>query len=82
MTSPSDPQLDSPTDNFPLILPLYGGAEKSVSQMTNDELTEVAAVIMAKVRELAFSRGRPITREENGPVVQEYADGHIEIVHE
>ena len=77
-----NPQLDSPADNLPTILPLYGGAEKPISRMTDEELADVSDTVMAKVREQAFSRGRPIIREENGRVVQEYADGHIEITNE
>ena len=75
-----NPQLDLPTENTSAILPLFGGAEKPVSQMTNEELVEVSETVMAKVREQAFSRGMPITREENGRIVQEYADGHIEVI--
>jgi hypothetical protein len=75
-----EPILENTTPDIPAILPLYGGAEKSVRDMTSDEFHTIAGSIMTKVREQAFSRGLPIVVEQNGKVIREYADGHIEIV--
>ncbi len=75
-----EPVLEDVTLDAPAILPLYGGAKKPVSQMTEEEFSVAARTIYAKVREQAFSRGLPIVIERDGQVIREYADGRIEVV--
>ena len=60
-----------------IIQPLYGGSPKAVRDMDAGELRNVSGLVMAKVREQAFSRGLPIVYERGGSVVFEYADGRI-----
>lgn len=73
-----DSQFDIPENDRPTILPLYGGAKKSVCQMSKEEFDEVAQIIYVKVREQAFSRGLPVIIERNGQAVKEFADGRFE----
>lgn len=63
-----------------VIQPLYGGAAKSVLDMTPEELDQASDEIMRKVREQAFSRGLPVVLEQDGQVVFEYADGRQTLV--
>ncbi|MCY7352230.1 MAG: hypothetical protein LH606_16450 [Cytophagaceae bacterium] len=74
------PILDTATLDLPAIMPLYGGAEKPVSQMSEDEFDAVAQAVYVKVREQAFSRGLPVIIGREGQVLKEYADGRIEVV--
>ncbi|MBO0932587.1 hypothetical protein [Fibrella aquatilis] len=62
------------------ILPLFGGAEKPVEEMTTNERERAARQVYAKVREAAFSRGFPVIIKRNGQIVKEFADGHTEII--
>jgi len=64
------------------IQPLYGGAAKSVLDMTPEELDQVSEEVMRKVRERAFSRGLPVVLERNGKVWYEYADGRQELAND
>lgn len=63
-----------------VIQPLYGGSLQAVRDMSTDELLTTSEVIMANVREAAFSRGLPVVYERNGLTIREYADGRIEPV--
>lgn len=56
----------------------YGGAEKLTTEMTKDELDQVAASILRRAKEKAFSKGRPIIFGEGGKVYAEWQDGRIE----
>lgn len=56
----------------------YGGAEKLTSEMTDEELKQVAASILNRAKEKAFSKGRPIIFSKQGKVFAEWPDGHIE----
>ena len=60
------------------ILPLFGGAKKSVEEMSFDEREQAAKQVSLKVREQAFSRGFPVVIKRDGQVAKEVADGHIE----
>jgi hypothetical protein len=64
----------------PKILPLYGGAEKPIEEMTAEEHEQAAEEVYRKVREAAFSRGLPVVIEKDGKVVRVYADGRVEAV--
>lgn len=75
-----EPILDNATPDVPVILPLYGGAEKPVSQMSREEFEEAAHAVYSKVREQAFSRGLPVVIGRAGQVIKEYADGRIEVI--
>ncbi|GAA4458833.1 hypothetical protein GCM10023189_31720 [Nibrella saemangeumensis] len=68
-----------PAESKP-IMPLYGGATKTIREMNEEDFARIAEAVMAKVKEQAFSRGLPIVYERNGHVIEEYADGRIEIV--
>jgi hypothetical protein len=56
----------------------YGGAEKLTTEMTKDELAQVATSILKRAKEKAFSKGRPIVFGEGGKVFAEWPDGRIE----
>lgn len=62
------------------VLLTYGGAEKSVFDMTPEEFKKASESIVRRAREKAFSKGLPIYYGKNGKVVAEYANGHTEIV--
>ena len=62
------------------ILPLYGGADTLLEEMTAEERERAADLVYVKVREQAFSRGLPVIISKNGQAVREYADGRIESV--
>jgi hypothetical protein len=55
----------------------YGGAKKSVFEMSKDELTAAAASILRRAKEKAFSKGRPIIFAKEGTVYEEWPDGRI-----
>jgi len=59
------------------ILLRYGGAEKSIFEMTNEELQKAANSILRRAKEKAFSKGLPIYFAKDGKVYAEYADGNI-----
>jgi hypothetical protein len=73
---PNDDVPGSP----PTILPLFGGAEKPVEEMTAEEFAEASKYITLKAKEAAFSRGLPVILSLNGLVVREFSDGRIESV--
>ncbi len=54
---------------------LYGMAEKSCFDMTQDEWKQAAIKALERAKEAAFTRGLPIIYGENGHVIAEYADG-------
>jgi hypothetical protein len=56
----------------------YGGAEKLTTEMTKDELDQVANSILKRAKEKAFSKGRPIIFGEGDRVFAEWPDGRIE----
>lgn len=58
----------------------YGGAKKSSFEMSPEEFKDVAASILRRAKEKAFSRGLPIYYGRDGKVWAEYADGRIEEV--
>lgn len=62
------------------ILLRCGGAEKLTSEMTKEELDQLAASILRRAREKAFSKGSPIIFSEGGKVTAEWPDGRIEEV--
>ncbi|HEY4109168.1 hypothetical protein [Puia sp.] len=55
----------------------YGGAEKSVFEMSKDEIELAAASILRRAKEKAFSKGRPIIFGKDGKVYEEWPDGRI-----
>lgn len=58
----------------------YGGAKKSVFEMTPEELEEAAQNILRRAKDKAFSKGLPIYFSEGNILMAEYPDGHIEVV--
>jgi hypothetical protein len=56
----------------------FGGAEKHTSEMTEEELEQMAASILRRAKEKAFSKGRPIIFGDGGKVFAEWPDGRIE----
>ena len=58
----------------------YGGAAKPTSEMSKEELEEMAEFILRRVKEKAFYYGRPIIYSEEGKVYREWQDGRIEII--
>lgn len=58
----------------------YGGAKKLTTDMNKVELSEVAASILRRAKEKAFSKGMPIYFSEHGKVMAEWPDGRIEEV--
>lgn len=65
-------------ENPPLpVLLNYGGAEKFITEMNEEELEEARQSIMRRVREKAFSKGLPIYYYKAGVQVAEYPDGRI-----
>ena len=62
------------------IMPLFGGAEKPVEEMNEEEQELAAEQVYLKVREAAFSRGLPVIIEKEGQTIREFADGHIELI--
>jgi hypothetical protein len=72
---------DSPAPQGKVVIqPLYGGSDKAVRDMSLNELQTISDVLIANVREAAFSRGLPLVYEVAGRVVREYANGRIESV--
>lgn len=72
-------QLDLPAGNSTsAILPLFGGANKPIEEMTADEHSWAADQVYQKVREAAFSRGLPVIIKIDGQLIKEFADGHTE----
>ena len=63
------------------ILPLYGGAEKPIEEMTAEEFTIAAKQVYQKARGAAFSRGLPVIIKREGQLLKEFADGHTEPLH-
>jgi len=64
------------TQGTPIFL-RYGGAEKSVFEMTKEELVQAAESILRRAKEKAFSKGRPIIFGKEGKVYEEWPDGRI-----
>ncbi len=62
------------------ILPLFGGAEKPIEEMNEDERNRAAEQVYLKVREAAFSRGLPVIVKVNGLMIKEFADGRTELI--
>lgn len=60
------------------ILPLFGGAEKPIEEMNEDERNRAAEQVYLKVRKAAFCRGLPVTIKINGLIVREFSDGYTE----
>ncbi|KAA2239255.1 hypothetical protein F0L74_23905 [Chitinophaga agrisoli] len=63
-----------------MIILLYGGASKSVFEMTDEEFEQAAQNILRRAKEKAFSEGLPIYFGRNGKLMAEYPDGRIEEV--
>jgi hypothetical protein len=59
------------------ILLRYGGAEKSIFEMNDEELQKTANSILRRAKEKAFSKGLPIYFGKDGKVYAEYPDGNI-----
>jgi hypothetical protein len=70
---------ESTTKANPLqpVLINYGGAEKLIADMNEEELEEARQSIMRRAREKAFSKGLPIYYYKEGVQVAEYPDGRI-----
>lgn len=62
------------------ILLRYGGADKLTSEMSPEELEQMAESILRRAKEKAFSKGRPIIFSEKGRIMAEWPDGRIEEV--
>lgn len=62
------------------ILLLYGGAEKSVFEMTEEEFEQAARNILRRAKEKAFSNGLPIYFGKDDKLMAEYPDGRVEEV--
>jgi hypothetical protein len=62
------------------ITPIYlrfGGAIKSVFEMSKEEVDAAAVSILRRAKEKAFSKGRPIIFGKEGRVYEEWSDGRI-----
>lgn len=70
--------LDEATAGRPTILPLYGGADKPLEAMTDEDLDQASEEVYAKVREQAFSRGLPVIIKRNGLLMREFPNGNVE----
>ncbi|HUB61377.1 MAG TPA: hypothetical protein VL978_11775 [Puia sp.] len=55
----------------------YGGAKRSIFEMSKEELDRAAASILRRAKEKAFSKGRPIIFGRDGKVFEEWPDGKI-----
>ena len=54
---------------------------RHLSEMTREEAAEIGRACAARAREERFAHGLPVTYEnDEGVLVQEYADGTIETV--
>ena len=62
------------------ILLLYGGAQKSIFEMTEEEFEQAARNIRRRAKEKAFSKGLPIYFGKDNKLMAEYPDGRIEEV--
>jgi hypothetical protein len=62
------------------ILLRYGGAEKSIFDMTSEELEQVAVSALRRAKEKAFYKGLPIFYADKGKLLAEYPDGQIKMV--
>jgi hypothetical protein len=78
MATHFDLQFDLPEDKQLTILPLYGGADTLLEEMTAEERERAADQVYVKVREQAFSRGLPVIIKRKGLLIKEFADGHTE----
>ena len=62
------------------VLPIflrYGGAKKTVFEMSAEEVNAAATSILRRAKEKAFSKGRPILFAREGKVYEEWPDGNI-----
>lgn len=59
------------------ILLRYGGAQKSVFEMNQEELQEVAVSALKRAKEKAFYKGLPIYYADKGKLLAEYSDGRV-----
>lgn len=55
----------------------YGLAEKDTTEMTKEELEQMAASILRRAKEKAFYKGRPIIFGKDDKVFEEWPDGRI-----
>jgi hypothetical protein len=62
------------------ILVRYGGANKSIFEMDDEEMQQAADSIVRRAKEQAFSKGLPIYFSEGGALMAEFPDGRIETV--
>ena len=62
------------------ILVRYGGAEKSIFEMDQEEVQQAADSIVRRAKEQAFSKGLPIYFSKGGVLMAEFPDGRIEPV--
>ncbi len=62
------------------ILLRYGGAKKSTFDMDEEELAQVAATILRRVKEKAFFKGLPIYYAKDNMLIAEYVDGRKVVV--
>lgn len=75
-------KLNSETDEsqtMPILLN-YGGANRSLHEMSEEELQVARQSIVSRAKEKAFSKGLPVYYVWNGKVVAEYADGSVKAV--
>jgi hypothetical protein len=64
------------TQYLPIFL-RYGGANKTVFEMSAEEINVAATSILRRAKERAFSKGRPILFARDGKVYEEWPDGSI-----
>lgn len=71
--------LEAETDNSGIkpVLLNYGGAEKALNEMSEDELETASQAVLNRAKEKAFSKGLPVYYSINKQLVAEYADGRI-----
>jgi hypothetical protein len=55
----------------------YGGAKRTIFEMSKEEVEAAAASILRRAKEKAFSKGRPIIFAKEGKVYEEWPDGTI-----
>lgn len=59
------------------ILLRYGGANKSIFDMSAQELAEAGAAALRRAKEKAFYKGLPVYYSQKGQLYAEYPDGRI-----
>jgi hypothetical protein len=55
----------------------FGGAKKTIFEMSEEEVDSAATSILRRAKEKAFSKGRPILFAKDGKVYEEWPNGNI-----